>query len=485
MAGAAERPNVPSSLDRVRELRRHAGPMLSDGSAGRFRNTSPQAASTLGGSVVSREASEARTEFSCPQAFQPFWWRDIAPNRFRSYCLGTTGSISAITFDRAPALMSLLLNAPGGSTRPRAGARLLAGVGIILGAGIYVLVGEAAGEAGGLVWVSFLIAALVTTFTGLSYAELSSMFPRAGAGYEYTRQAFGITTGFLTGWLTIVAEIIAASAVALGFGGYFEELTGIDPVAGAVILLLAGVTIAASGALGSVLIAGILTLVEAAGLIFVSSIGLIDFEASNLTTGSGMFPVLGGSALVFFAYIGFEDIATFAEEVKQPERTIPGAILIAIVVSAFLYVIVSVTAVAAVGAEGLAESSAPLALVAETVLNDSAGDFLAAIALAATANTALLLLMAAARRIYGMSDTGALPPFLSRVTGRTGIPLTGLIIVAGLAAAGTLRGDVGEAAELTNFALFVAFALVNSAVIALRVSRPEARRPFRIPGRTP
>lgn len=361
----------------------------------------------------------------------------------------------------------------------------LVGVGIILGAGIYVLVGEAAGEAGALVWISFLLAALITAFTGLSYAELSAMFPRAGAGYEYTRQAFGITTGFLTGWLTIVAEIIAASAVALGFGGYLEDLTGIDPVVGAIGLLLAGVLIAASGALGSVMVAAVLTLVEAAGLIFVSSIGLLDFDATNLSGGSGTLPVLGGTALVFFAYIGFEDIATFSEEAKRPERTIPRAILISIAVSALLYAVVSITAVAAVGADELAGSGAPLALVAETVLNDRAGDFLAAIALAATGNTALLLLMAAGRRIYGMSATGALPPFLSRVSGTTGIPLTGLLVVAGIAAAFALRGDVGEAAELTNFALFIAFALVNSAVISLRLSQPEVRRPFRIPGSVP
>ena len=361
----------------------------------------------------------------------------------------------------------------------------LAGVGIILGAGIYVLVGEAADEAGGLVWMSFALGAVVTAFTGLSYAELSSMFPRAGAGYEYTRQAFGITTGFVTGWLTIVAEIIAASAVALGFGGYLEELTGLDHVTGAVVLLLAGTAIAASGALGSVVVAGLLTLVEAGGLILVSSIGLIDFDASRLTEESGFVPVLEGTALVFFAFIGFEDIATFAEEAKEPQRTIPGAIIIAIIVSAILYMTVSVTAVGAVGASALAASDAPLALVAETVLDDRAGDVLAAIALAATGNTALLLVMAACRRTYGMADTGALPPFLANVTSATGIPLRGLLIVSGLAAVGALWGDVGDVAEITNIALFVAFGLVNAAVIWLRVSRPEAPRPFRIPGRVP
>jgi APA family basic amino acid/polyamine antiporter len=361
----------------------------------------------------------------------------------------------------------------------------LAGVGIILGAGVYVLIGAAAGEAGSLTWLSFLIAAAVTAATGLSYAELSGMFPRAGAGYEYTRQAFGMRIAFLTGWLTISAEVVAAAAVALGFGSYFEALTGLDSGIAAIVLLGVGTFVAASGALGSVALAGFLTLVEVGGLIFVTSVGFVDFDPSRIVGASDTWAVLSGSALVFFAYIGFEDIATFSEEARDPRRTVPRAILISIVVTTVLYVLVAISAVGAIGAPALAASGAPLADVAARVLGQSAGDVLAVVALAATGNTALLLLMASCRRIYAMASTGALPAFLARVSGGSGIPISGLIPVGVVAALITLWGDIGQVADITNFALFVAFVFVNAAVIELRRREPGLARSFRTPGTFP
>ena len=357
----------------------------------------------------------------------------------------------------------------------------LAGVGVILGAGIYVLIGEAASEAGTLVWLSFILAAVVTTLTGLSYAELASMFPRAGAGYEYTRQAFGIHVGFVTGWLTITAEVIGAAAVALGFGQYLNALSGFDTGTGAILLLLVGTAVAATGALGSVTLAALLTLVEAAGLFLVSGIGLTEFDWARVEGGEGVLPLLSGSALVFFAYIGFEDIATFSEEVENPRRTIPLAILLSIGIATTIYVMVAVVAVGAIGAGLLAEATAPLAAVAEIALSSAAGDVLAVFGLAATANTALLLLMASCRRIYGMAATGAIPGFFARVSGGSRVPIVGLGAVGILAALVTLWSDIGEIADVTNFALFVAFAVVNAAVIVLRRRQPDIERSFRTP----
>ncbi len=362
----------------------------------------------------------------------------------------------------------------------------LAGVGIILGAGIYVLIGEAAGVVGAFVWISFLLAAGMTACTGLSYAELAAMFPRAGASFEYTREAFGLPAGFVTGWLIVVAEVVAAGAVALGFGGYLDSLAGVDRQLGAVLLLAFGAVIAASGILGSVRVAGALTVVETAGLLLVSGIGLVDFDAARLTEGApALDPILSGAALIFFAYIGFEELATFAEEVRDPRNTIPRAIVLAIVITTALYILVAVTAVAAVGATALAASDAPLADVARIVLGRATGDVLAVIALAATANTALLLLMASCRHVYSMGRAGALPAGVARLSGGTGVPVVGLAVVTAIAAGVTFWGDVGAIANMTNFAFFVVFIMVNGAVIALRWTRPAAPRPFHTPGRVP
>ena len=361
----------------------------------------------------------------------------------------------------------------------------LAGIGIILGAGIYVLLGEASAEAQGFAWLSFLLAALVTIFTGLSYAELSAMSPRAGAGFEYVRQGFNIHAAFVTGWLTLAAEIVAAAAVALGFGGYLEDLVGLDAGLGALILLGGGTFVAASGALGSFVVAGMLTGVEIGGLLLVSAIGLVDFDAANVTAGGGIMTTLQGSALVFFAYIGFEDLATFSEEAKRPERTLPLAILISIGVTTALYVLVAIASIGAVGAEALAGSQAPLGAVAAIVLGDLAGDVLNVIALAATGNTALLLLMASCRRLYGMAAAGAFPRRFAVVGEGTHVPIQGLLLVAAIAAVFTLWGDIGAVANMTNFALFAAFIMVNASLIALRRTRPSERRPFRTPGTLP
>jgi APA family basic amino acid/polyamine antiporter len=361
----------------------------------------------------------------------------------------------------------------------------MAGVGTILGAGIYVLIGEAASESGSMLWLSFAFAAVAAAFTGLTYAELASTFPRAGAGYEYARQGLGIHAAFVTGWLTVAGGIVASAAVSLGFGSYLEDLTGLDQVAAALLLLGVGVAIAASGILGSVYLVGVLTAVEAGGLILVTAIGLVDFDPGHFHQDAGVLSVLSGTALVYFAYMGFEDMATLAEEAKRPEWTVPRAIVIALVGTTIIYCSVAVSAVGAVGAGALAESGAPLALVAESVFGESTGDVLALIALAATANTTIILLMSACRHIYAMADTGTLPPFIGHVSEGTRVPVRALLAVAALAAAIALWGDLGAVADMTNFVLFSAFTMVNAAAIAVRWRRPDVRSPFRTPGSIP
>ena len=376
-------------------------------------------------------------------------------------------------------------SAPGLRRHLNARQLTVAGVGTILGAGIYALIGEAAAQGGEYTWLSFVVAAVVAAFTGLSYAELAAMFPNAGAGYAYALRAFGDDVAFVTGWLTITGSIIAAAAVALGFGSYLRVLGGPDPVVGAILLLAAGVLIAGSGVLGSVSIVSILTAVEAGGLLLVVVIGFGDFDAGHLAGGSPAGAIFGGAALVFFAYIGFEDMATFSEEARDPERTMPRAILAALAITTLLYVVVTVASLGAIGADALAASDVPLATVAELALHENAGDVLAWIALAATANTTIILLMAAGRMVYSMARSGTLPPFLGKVHGISGVPFRGLVAVAVPAALMALWGDIGAVADTTNFVLFCAFGVVNAAVISLRVREPGLARPFRSPGVVP
>ncbi|MEX2159228.1 MAG: APC family permease [Dehalococcoidia bacterium] len=375
--------------------------------------------------------------------------------------------------------------------RPRLGLveTTLSGVGIILGAGIYVLVGDVAGKAGDTLWVSFLFAALAAAAIGLCYAELASAFPRAGADYEYTRQALGARSAFVVGWLIVIGNLVAAAAVAIGFASYLQEFwdVGIRPIA--VGVLIVATLIAWVGIRETVWTAIALTLIEAAGLVFVIAIGVPHFgDVDLLAAKGGAFGIFSGAALVMFAFIGFEQIATLAEETRDAPRTVPRALLLAIVVTTALYLLVAVSAVSVLGWEALSDSDAPLAAVTEEVLGGRASDYLAVVALFSTANTVLLLLVAASRLIYGMADTGSLPRFLAWVHPRMHTPVRAIVLSLVVSMGFALSGDLELVAGATNFAVFIGFGAVAVSLIVLRFRAPELERPFRAPlniGRMP
>lgn len=358
----------------------------------------------------------------------------------------------------------------------------LSGVGIILGAGIYALMGEAAGLAGNAVWIAFGISAVMAACTGLAYAELSSMFPRASAEYAYVGRAFGQTAAFLVGWLILASGVLSAATVALGFGGYVSGLTGIPAVPAALLLIAGLAAIGVYGIRETALFAIVMTLVEAGGIVFVIVIGIpylgsVDYFAMP----KGLSGVFQASALVFFAYMGFEEMVKLAEETREPEKTIPRALVLALAAAVVLYMLVTVSAVSVLGWEGLAATPAPFAAIAEAALGGSASLLISLVALCATANTSLLLIVATSRLAWGMAGDRALPALLARVHPIFGTPWVAVAAAAAVAAAFTLTGEIAYVANATNFALFLTFALINATVIFLRRREPDIPRPFRVP----
>ncbi len=354
----------------------------------------------------------------------------------------------------------------------------LSGVGIILDAGIYVLIGEATADAGSGLWLSFLIASVLAASARLSYAELASMFPEAGASSVYVREGFGRRAGFLVGWLLVAMSVIAAAAVALAFGGYAGDLTGWDPTPPAIAVLLLSGAIVYVGVRETVTIAVAMTLAEAGGLVLVIVIGLPDVgSASLLDAPRGGAGVIAAASLVFFAFTGFEQIATLAEETRNPERTIPRAMLAAIALSTALYLLVAVVSVSVLPWTEIAASAAPLSDAVSRASGDRLGDLLSTIALFATGNTVLLLIATGARLAWGMGRRGLLPPPFAAVAPGRRTPWFATAVVTVMAAGFALGGDIGFVAQLTNFTLFVAFIFVNAAVIRLRRLRPLAPRP--------
>lgn len=359
----------------------------------------------------------------------------------------------------------------------------LSGVGIILGAGIYVLIGEAAALAGASIWAAFLIGAVLAAATGLSYAELASMFPHAGGTATFARQAFGSRPGFLVGWLLEVMAVVAAAAVAIGFGSYAHTMFGVAPTVAAVGLLLVAGGIAWLGVRETVAVTVTLTLVEATGLLLVIAVGMPHVGTHPLNeTATGIGGVLAGASLVFFAYTGFEQIVTLSDETRDPTRTIPRAMLLAIVLSTGLYMAVSVVAVSVVPWQELAVSPAPLGDVMRGAGRARLADGIVLIALFATANTVLLLLATGARLAWGMARQGLLPPPFLHVDRRRQTPSLAVAAVTVASIAFAVSVDMGRVAQLSNFTLFAAFMVVNAAVLRLRIVAPDHQRPFRIGG---
>ena len=358
----------------------------------------------------------------------------------------------------------------------------MSGIGIILGAGIYVLVGEAAGEAGNAVWLAFVVGAIVAAPTGLAFAELAAMFPEAGASASYAREALGTRFGFITGWLDLAVSIVGAAAVAIGFGRYFDDLLtgGTAPVA--IAALVACGVITYIGVREMITVAVIFTVLEATGLLIVIAVGIPELGGVSLfEIEGGWLGVMGAASLVYFAYQGFEEIATLSEETVNPTRNIPRAIVISVIVTTTLYVLVAAVSVSALPWELLAASDAPLSDVVRAVSSERLADVVSTIALFATFNTVLLLIGTGARLTYGMANRRLLPVALARVSASRGTPWVATLVITLLAIILASTGDISFVAQVTNFSVFGLFALVNGSVIALRVRRPDVPRPFQIP----
>jgi basic amino acid/polyamine antiporter, APA family len=318
----------------------------------------------------------------------------------------------------------------------------------------------------------------------LSYAELSSLFPRAGAEFEYSSKAFGKRIGFVIGLLTIFAGIIGSAAVSLGFARYLNSLTGLPVLVVAVGLVIFLSAMIFLGIKNSSSLAIIFTIIASLGLgavIFVGLpyLGTINyFEVSEV---NGLVGVVSAASLIFFAFIGFDSIVNLAEDVKNAEKNIPLAVILAIIISTTIYILVSISAISIMPWEQLALSNAPLADVMGLVLGNEAATILAFIALFATASTVLLLLIAMSRIVFGMAREGSLPFVLSNIHTKTNSPWLAIFLVGLITIIFVVIENIEFIANLTNFAIFVIFISMNLAVIKFRYSMPDKKRLFKTP----
>ncbi len=384
-------------------------------------------------------------------------------------------------------IASMRFNAAAATTlKRRLGLPLLVlyGTGITIGAGIYVLIGAVAGHAEVYAPWSFFLAAVIMALTVASYIELSTRFPVSAGEAAYIKAAFeSRPLSISVGLLTIGIATVSSAAVALGSAGYIQQFLDWpkELIVIAVVLILGAV--AAWGILESVMLASLFTLIEVGGLVAIIAFAVhSNIPIAAALTNIPPFEVRAlsgiafGSLLAFFAFIGFEDLANVVEEAKEPQRNIPRAMVLTLLISTTLYVLVAAVAVSTVSIERLALAPAPLSLVFRAVAEINPRT-ISLIAIVATLNTILAQMTMASRVIYGLARDGDLPRVLAGVHSATGTPVVATALIVASVIPLALSVPFAWLAEGTSLATLVVFALVNTALLRLRCRRTLSSHP--------
>ncbi|MFT7653838.1 MAG: APA family basic amino acid/polyamine antiporter [Limisphaerales bacterium] len=353
-------------------------------------------------------------------------------------------------------------------------------MGTTIGAGVYALIGEIAKTAGYLAPWSFGLAALLALLTAISFAELSSRYPRT-AGI-----AFYVETGFrmpslakTTGILAIAAGLVSCGALLNGFVGYLQEFLPLSRNYIIPGMCIAVCLVACWGIRQSIWVAGCITLIEVGGLFWATTLATnkalsspVDLSIFLPTQNWSMATmVLSGAVLAFYAYIGFEDMVEVAEEVVDPKNNLPRAIFITLAGSTLLYMALTVSALLATGPEYLAASSAPLADLFRAVGSTHPGA-ITVIGLLAIINGVLIQVVMASRILYGLASRNQMPKFFARLHRQKQTPVNATVVASLIVLIVAWFGRIGNLAELTSVIILVIFALVNSSLYLIESRKP-------------
>jgi len=349
---------------------------------------------------------------------------------------------------------------------------ILYGVGVTVGAGIFVMIGTIIGLAGPHAPVSFLIASVIAGVTAFSYATLSREFPKAAGASLYVKAAFGRVVGLPVGLGVALTGIVSSATIMLGFTGYLTELVEIpQPVAVLITLAVIGLLVQ-RGVKESVSAAALLTVVEIGILLVLIFVGVPVLASAELWLAAfgtyGALPVSGivtGAVLAFFAFIGFEDIVNMAEESVNPDRVMGKAILGTLAVTTALYFLLALIAVGAPDPGALVRSPAPLATM-WTQFTGMSSTWLSTLALIAVINGVIVQVIMASRLLYGMAREDMMPAPLARV-GTRSTPFVAIWLVTGLVAVLALAFPIATLARATTTVTLLVFASVNLSLVVL------------------
>jgi amino acid transporter len=357
------------------------------------------------------------------------------------------------------------------------GTLIFYGIGDILGAGIYALVGKVAGAAGSGAWISFILAGILALITGLSYAELGARIPHSAGASAYCAHAFRRPfISFLIGALVLLSGITSTATAALAFQGYLSVFANVPTIIAALLLIIALNTLNFIGIRQSALTNNLFTIIELAGLLFFTVVSL-QYAISTytpteiletLTPNVDTATIVTGVTIAFYAFVGFEDMVNLAEEAKDPVRDLPRALLIAVTVTSLLYLLVIIAVQITMAPAAAAASERPLLSVLERAGLPMPAWIFALIAIIAISNTALANSIMASRLMYGMARQGLLPQPLTWVHTRRYTPWFSILIVVLLTLFWVITGGVTIMAQTTGFLLVAIFLFVHLSLIRIR-----------------
>jgi APA family basic amino acid/polyamine antiporter len=372
----------------------------------------------------------------------------------------------------------------------------LYGLGSMLGAGVYGLIGKAAGQVGNAVWLAFIVALVAALLTALSYASLGSRYPRAAGAAYVTQRAYGFPLlSFMVGLALVCSGLTSIATQSRVFSANLIALFGIEDLSVAwlaLAFLLVMTSIVFRGIRESMWLNGLCTLVEASGLILVVAVGIsywgsVDYLETPAVPGddSAVLLVIQGGILTFFAFIGFEDMYNVAEEVREPQRTIPLGLITAMAIAAVLYIGVAITSVSVVPWQELAEAPGPITEVVSRAVPFIPPVLFTGITLFAVANTGLVNFVTASRLLYGMAGQGLLPSILGQVHAGRRTPHVAIAALFLILVPLALSGTVSELASATVLLLLAVFTVVNGSLFILKGRKGEAPGQFEIPRLVP
>ncbi len=352
------------------------------------------------------------------------------------------------------------------------------GIGAIIGAGIFVVLGIAVGYAGPAIIISMVIASIVASFTAFSFAELGSAIPKEGGAYEFTYELISPFLAFIVGCLWLFGQTVAGAAISLGFASYFVAIFPFFSLR--IVAVSAALTLTALNLIGtkkSATVNNILVLTKIAIICLFIGTGISQISPRNYSqfAPNGFLGILQGAAFIFFAYLGFGRIAALGGEVRNPKRTLPPSILLALTTSMILYVLTGFTATGLQDYRVLAESGSPIADAARATGNLAVTAAISFGALIATASVLLTNLIGLSRVSFAMARNGQLPSFIAKVHSRFGTPYVSILFMGALMATLAFVSDLKQTAAITSFSILSTHVVLNYSAIRLRKKTPKLK----------